>query len=529
MYININLKGKAMSDELTSNSLRLNTIYEVSKILSSGINLKVTLPSIINVLDNFLDMSNGIIYLYDFETKKLGPFVSRGIGFDPDKPLTKIEEYSNNVFKSEVAIVIHDISKVPGLMDELSFENVENRRSSYICLPLKAYRKIYGTFSLVIADTELPFLFNSALKLLEMVSSLIAQSIALSNRVEKERKKLKEAKLRLQSELESKHSIKNVIGRSGPMIDVYKTVKTVAKSNATVLVRGESGTGKELIAKAIHYSSERSDKPFITLNCTSFPETLLETELFGHEKGSYTGAVSSRKGRFELADKGTIFLDEIGDIPLTTQVKLLRVLQERQFERLGGTNTVSVDIRIIAATNRNLEQLTQSQLFREDLYYRLNVVPIFLPSLKERKDDLPLLIEHFLDKYNEENGKNVSLSESVYPHMIDYDWPGNVRELENTVQRLVVLSDEDFADSSLLPYELRNYQKSSLDSLNGQRRTSSAHGTLTNSVEDLEKEKIMDALRKCGWVKSRSAKLLGITARQLDYRIKKYSIQVERF
>jgi len=518
-----------MTYKSSGDTLRLSAIYEVSKILTSGTNLKITLPSVINVLDNFLDMSNGIIYLYDFETKRINPFVSRGIDFNINNPLVKIEEFSNNVFKSGSPIVIHDINRVAGLIDELSYKNISNKRSSYVCLPIKAYRKVYGSMSLVITDTNYPFLFNDALKLLEMVSSLIAQSIVLRNKIKEEKEKLQKEKIRLQNELELKHNIKNVIGQSRSMQHVFKTVNIVAKSNATVLIRGESGTGKELIARALHYNSDRSEKPFITLNCTSLPETLLESELFGHEKGSYTGAASSRKGRFELANEGTIFLDEIGDIPITMQVKLLRVLQERQFERLGGSNTISVDIRIIAATNRNLEDLTQKGSFRDDLYYRLNVLPIFLPSLRDRKEDLPLLIDHFLLKYNSENNQSVALSEETYQYLIGYKWPGNVRELENTLQRLVILADDNLADSSLLPYEIKSYKVNSLGSLNNHKNNFSIGNTLTSSVEDLEKEKIIEALTKCGWVKSRSAKLLGITARQLDYRINKYSIEIERF
>ncbi|MGH7884589.1 MAG: sigma-54 interaction domain-containing protein [Thermodesulfobacteriota bacterium] len=518
-----------MTYKLTGDALRLSTIYEVSKILAAGTNLEITLPSVINVLDNFLDMSKGIIYLYNFDTKQINPFVSRGIDFNLNKPLLKIKEYSESVFKSGSPIVIHDISTLPELINELSHRNVSEERSSYICLPLKAYRKVYGSMSLVIANTNYPFLFQDAIKLLEMVASLIAQSIELSYKIKEEKDKLKKEKFLLQNELKSKYHLKNMIGQSRSMQHVFKNVNTVAKSNATVLIRGESGTGKELIAKAIHYNSDRASKPFITLNCTSLPETLLETELFGHEKGSYTGATSERKGRFELANEGTIFLDEIGDIPITTQVKLLRVLQERKFERLGGFSTISVDIRVVAATNRNLEELTQKGFFREDLYYRLNVVPIFLPSLKDRKEDLPLLIDHFTAKFNSENDKEVELSQETFVCLINYNWPGNVRELENTLQRLVIFADDNYADINILPHEIKFYKESRSNGLDSNKINSAIQSSLTNSVEDMEKEKIIDALKKCGSVKSRTAKRLGITARQLDYRIKKYSIQIEKF
>lgn len=518
-----------MNYKTAGNTLRLNTIYEVSKILASGTNLKVTLPSVIHVLDNFLDMSNSIIFLYDFETKQLNPFVSRGVDFCCDNPLVKIREYSRSVFNSGSPIVLQDISNKPALLSELNCKKNPEKRTSYVCLPIKAYRKVYGTLNLVIANTDYPFLFMDALKLLEMISSLIAQAVELSFKIKEEKAQLKEEKTRLQNELKSKHKIQNMIGQSRPMQHVFKNVNIVAKSNATVLIRGESGTGKELIARAIHFNSERSKNPYITLNCTSLPETLLETELFGHEKGSYTGATSARKGRFELANTGTIFLDEIGDIPISTQVKLLRVLQEKKFERLGGSTTIPVDIRIIAATNRNLEELSSKGKFREDLYYRLNVVPIFLPSLRDRREDIPLLIDHFMTKFNRENDKTVEVSDAVYKYLVNYDWPGNVRELENAIQRLVILSDDEIADTSLLPVEIRSFQGSTLDNSRSYKPEETRHYTLTGSVEDLEKEKIIEALKKCGWVKSRSAKMLGITARQLDYRIKKYSIEIEKF
>lgn len=522
-------KGILMSNYSTLNNLRLNTIYEVSKILSSGTNLKVTLPSVINVLDNFLDMGKGIIYIYDFDKKTLVPFVSRGIDFETNKNIPVIDDYSKKVFNSGSVIVIHDINKSPELMEELCQQKAINKRASFICLPIKAHRKVFGTLNLVISDTSFPFLFDDAIRILEMVTTLIAQAIALSNRIKEEQDKLQKERIRLQTELESKYNLKNMVGQSNSMIQVFKNVYTVAKSNATVLIRGESGTGKELIARAIHYNSPRAEKPFITLNCTSLPETLLETELFGHEKGSFTDASSQRKGRFELADQGTIFLDEIGDIPITTQVKLLRVLQERQFEKLGSSKTISVDIRILAATNRNLEELTEKGLFREDLYYRLNVVPIFVPPLKDRKEDIPILIDHFLTKYNIENSKSVNLSEDTYQLLLEYNWPGNVRELENTINRLVILAEDNLAESGLLPIEINSYIKESLEGINSIKKNPYNSVTLTRSVEDLEREKIVEALKECGWVKSRSAKLLGITARQLDYRIGKYRIEMQKF
>jgi Nif-specific regulatory protein len=259
-----------------------------------------------------------------------------------------------------------------------------------------------------------------------------------------ERSQLLEENVHLRQELKSRYSFQGIVGSSSKMQEVFKIVERVANSNATVLIRGESGTGKELIARAIHYSSPRAAKPFIAVSCAALPETLLESELFGYEKGAFTGAVGQKAGRFELAHQGTLFLDEIPEISPAMQVKLLRVLQEREFERVGGTKTIRVDVRLIAATNRDLEQLVAEGHFRPDLYYRLQVIQIFLPPLRERTEDIPLLVQHFIEKYNKENGKSVKgVSNETMDILMKYHWPGNVRELENVIERGVVLADTD--------------------------------------------------------------------------------------
>ena len=269
-----------------------------------------------------------------------------------------------------------------------------------------------------------------------------------------ERSRLLGENIQLKQELKSRYKFDEIIGTSGKMQEVFNVVERVAGSNATVLIRGESGTGKELIAKAIHYNSRRSAKPFIAVSCAALPETLLESELFGHEKGAFTGAVGQKAGRFELAHQGTLFLDEIPEISPGVQVKLLRVLQEREFERVGGTKTVRVDVRLIAATNRDLEELVANGEFRADLYYRLQVIQIFLPSLRERREDIPALVEHFIVKYNERNAKQVKfVSRETMDLLMKYNWPGNIRELENAIERGVVLVDEgsDVITPDLLP------------------------------------------------------------------------------
>jgi len=324
------------------------------------------------------------------------------------------------------------------------------------------------------------------------------------------------------TEPKSLHRLTNLVGQSKRMVEVYKSVLKVSQSKATVLLRGESGTGKELIARAIHYGSPRAKQPFIKLNCAALPETLLESELFGHEKGAFTGATELRRGRFELADGGTLFLDEIGDIPPMIQVKLLRVLQETCFERLGGDKEIEVDVRLIAATHRDLEAAMREGSVREDLYYRLNVVPIFLPPLRDRKEDIPLLIEYFLDRFKKENRKNVVISPKLINLMMNYNWPGNVRELENCIERLVILAENETVAFDNIPETIRTYFKDM------QAVTTPVvakkPGSLSSRIETLEREQIIEALEKCGGVQVRAARLLGLTARQIAYKMAKYKI-----
>jgi DNA-binding NtrC family response regulator len=321
----------------------------------------------------------------------------------------------------------------------------------------------------------------------------------------------------LREELKSRHRIEGIIGESGQMVEVISLVQRVAASEATVLIRGESGTGKELIAKAIHYTSPRAARPLVRVNCAALPENLLESELFGHEKGSFTGAISTRKGRFELADTGTLFLDEIGDLPLHLQAKLLRVLQEREFERVGSSQPIKVNVRILSATHRDLESLMRAGQFRDDLYYRLNVVTILLPPLRERRQDLPPLMDHFLKLFAAKNGKSLrGFSRAARDALLRYDYPGNVRELENLLERAVVLCRGDVIDRGDLPLILDDP-----DAL------SEAQTQLTAAVEGLERRMIREALKRANGVQTRAAELLGVTERALRYKLKKYGLQGE--
>ncbi|MGQ9778014.1 MAG: sigma-54-dependent transcriptional regulator [Thermodesulfobacteriota bacterium] len=336
---------------------------------------------------------------------------------------------------------------------------------------------------------------------------------------------LKEENQRLWMEIDRSFGFDNIIGKSKVMREIFKIVRQVANTRSTVLIMGESGTGKELIARAIHYHSPRKNYPFVTINCAAIPDTLIESELFGHEKGAFTNAIEKKLGRFEIAHQGTLFLDEIGELSLMTQAKILRFLEEKEFNRVGGSKTIKVDVRLIAATNKDLPQQVKKGEFREDLFYRINVVPIIIPPLRERREDIPLLIEHFIKKFNTENQKNVKgVTVEALESMVNYDWPGNVRELENLIERVVALTSNEYIQSDELPLPFTSFSKS-----NGLKESVlSGKISFTKAEEEFEREIILDALRKTKFVQSHAAELLGISRRILKYKMDKLGITPEQ-
>ena len=339
---------------------------------------------------------------------------------------------------------------------------------------------------------------------------------ALENyRLIKENKRLSQA-------LSDRYRYGNIIGKSKPMLQVYDLIDKVSQSRASVLITGSSGTGKELIAKAIHYNGPRKDGPFISINCGALTETLLESELFGHEKGAFTGAVAMKKGRFELADGGTIFLDEVGEMPPPLQVKLLRVLQEMEFERVGGTRTIKVDVRVLSASNRNVKEDVAEGRFRDDLFYRLNVIHIEVPPLRERLEDIVLLVNHFIDKYRQDEGKNrIELSPEAWKALYDYAWPGNIRELENVIERAVVLTSGGIIGVEDLPDEVLGKQRElDIDVF------IPPDAPLQKTLEEIEEKLIRRALRECKNVQSHAATTLGITKSLIQHKMKKYNIVI---
>jgi len=471
------------------------------------------------VLSEYLDMKRGTVALKN--NNEVSIVAAHGMSEEEiKKGRYKLGEgIIGKVAKLGSPIVIPDIGDEPLFLNKTGTrEMIKKENIAFLCVPIKFKNEVVGVLSVDRLFISKRISFEEDLRMLKIIASLVAQSVKLHQEVEKEREAFLEEKESLKRQLKGKYSIENMIGQSDNMQEVFEAVHRVAPSKANVLLRGESGTGKELIAKAIHYMSQRASEPFIKFNCASIPEGLLESELFGHEKGAFTGAMTMRKGRFELADGGTVFLDEIGDLPLTLQPKILRVLQEKEFERVGGEKTIKVNVRLIAATSRNLEELVSDGKFREDLYYRLNVVPIFIPSLRERSEDIPVLVEHFLKKYTEENRKSVKIAPDVLNVFMDYDWPGNVRELENTIERLVVMAGGKSIAKSDLPLNIRNQSIKS-------RYGVQAKDALPSTVGDIEKARILDALKDAVWVQAKAARILGITPRQIGYKMKKYNIQ----
>ena len=490
----------------------LTAILEVSKVLTSSFDLENNLRSVMSTLGTLLEMQRGCVFLLDSLSGELRIVAAHGLTKDNiEKGKYRIGEgIVGRVLEKKVPMVIPNIGEEPLFLNKTG-SRPEKNGISFLCIPIMLKNELLGVLSVDRIYSIKQGSVDDDLRVLKIVASLTAQFIKLWESFEKVEKE----KEHLKRELQGKYSIENVIGLSARMQEVFESVHRVAPTKATVLLRGESGTGKELIAKAIHYMSPRSKNPFIKFNCASIPEGLLESELFGHEKGAFTGAIASRKGKFELAHTGTIFLDEIGDLPITLQPKILRVLQEREFESVGSEKTIKVDVRIIAATSRNLEHFVSQGKFREDLYYRLNVIPLLLPPLREREEDIPLLIDYFLKKFNQENDRSVVLEKNALQVLLNYNWPGNVRELENTIERLVIMSRGNKINVPDLPASLSIRRMKSSDSL----------VSLTTNVEEIERVNILDALDKTGWVQAKAARLLGITPRQIGYKIKKYGIE----
>ncbi|WP_163335938.1 sigma-54-dependent Fis family transcriptional regulator [Desulfopila sp. IMCC35008] len=502
----------------------LTCLYEITKRLASSMDLRECLEKSMRLLADMKQMENGTVTIVNPLTGKLEIEVAYGITAEGRKRgKYKIGEgITGRVVSTGEPIIVPHIAEEPLFLNRTrSRGDIKDQKRSFLCVPIKDGKQVIGALSVDrIYEEGIGEQANTDLQFLTVLSGLIAQTTMRIQSVNREKEELHTENLKLKRELSQKNRINDIIGNSSKMQDVYEMIHRVVDSNATVLLRGESGTGKTLVAKALHYNSKRADKPFIVVNCSALPETLLESELFGHEKGSFTGANERKIGRFEQAEGGTLFLDEIGEISNSVQVKLLHVVQERNFTRLGSTKAIDCDVRLVAATNRDLEKAVREGAFREDLYYRLNVFPVYMPSLRERRTDILLIAEFFLDKFSKENRKKIRrISTSAIDMLVQYHWPGNVRELQNCMERAVLICDEDTIKGIHLPPTLQTSEPVSADN----------PLSLTSSVENFEKELIIDGLKKNNGNQTKTAKFLDTSLRIINYKIHQYNIDPKKY
>ena len=534
----------------------LATIYEISKILTSSLDVSKTCREALNVLANNMGYRRCMI-IVDDEDGEL--HLLAAVGLSPEEynagHYRPGEGIIGKVYSNGMPAVVHDLAAEPFFLNRTgALAHIDGERIALVGMPIRVAKEVVGVITIDRVSERAGGGFNDDVRLLTMTASLVGQALALQRTVVAERNQLISESKRLRQELKGRFRLDNVIGVSKRMQDVFAEVHQAGPSRSTVLLRGESGTGKEVIARALHTLSPRKDGPFVKVNCAALTESLLESELFGHEKGSFTGAVGERKGRFEMADKGTLFLDEIGDISPAFQAKLLRVLQEREFERVGGNRSIKVDVRLVFATNRNLEKMVAAGEFRADLYYRINVVSIFLPPLRERREDIPPLIAFFLDRYNKENGRELRVTQEALNVLVNCYWPGNVRELENCVERTATMARGEAISELHFPCHANRCLTQSLHNVDKDDAVAPARGhggggpievsvpipelphrsaaperQFGEQMPEGEKERLIWAMERSGWVQAKAARLLNITPRQMGYALQKFDIEVRRF
>lgn len=557
--------------------VQLYGVYEISKLLASPARLEATLAQVVRLLSSFLDMRHGLIALL---SEHGTPEVVVGSGWSEATAREYFEQLPERaigrIVATDMPLIVRSIRDDP-LWENWDFSRQGDGDISFVGVPIREQGRVIGTLTIDRETrSEALLSLDQDARFLTMVANLIGQTIRLQRLVARDRERLLEDRRRLERELEQvtpeprEDALAGIVGSSERLRAVIEKVRVVARSHSTVLLRGESGTGKELFARAVHDLSPRKGNAFIKLNCAALPESILESELFGHEKGAFTGAAVQRRGRFELANGGTLFLDEIGEISASFQAKLLRVLQEGEFERVGGGATLKVDVRLIAATNRNLEEAVAQGDFRADLYYRISVIPIFLPPLRERPGDIPALAQQFLRRFNDEHGTELGLSADGIAVLSECQFPGNVRELENCVRRTATLAAggsihaADFAcqkheclSASLWTHGAEGRAPgppSGLVSLSGRRgaaptpsnpppasviadagvelhREASPDRDMGSDSEGDadDRQRLIDAMEAAGWVQAKAARLLGLTARQIGYALRKYEIPIKKF
>lgn len=548
----------------TSAEVALIGIYEISKILTAARRLEITLASVVNVLSSMLQMRHGMIVILD---PAGDPDMVATTGWTPQIAgrirASVPQKAIDQIVATATPLVVQDVASDPLFEGHVDlFEPTEQANVSFIGVPIKADTRVIGTLSIDrVWDGSARFRFDDDVRFLTMVANLVGQTVKLHDLVARDRDRLIAETHRLEKALNEdlpEPAQVGIIGDSPPVKRLVATVQIVARSNSTVLLRGESGTGKELFARAIHELSPRKDRPFIKVNCAALPETVLESELFGHEKGAFTGALAQRQGRFELAHGGTLFLDEIGEISPAFQAKLLRVLQEGEFERVGGNRTLKVDVRLVCATNRNLEEAVSKGDFRADLYYRINVVPLILPPLRERPGDIQKLAKSFLERFNSENKRRLAFTSASMDVLARCYFPGNVRELENCVRRTATLA----RDALITPHDFACETGQCLSAVlwkGSAPKPSGSPQPVPAPVLPLqpapaaaapaavpptcpgadacpsvpqrltEKEQLLQAMERAGWVQAKAARILNLTPRQIGYALRKHGVDIKRF
>jgi Nif-specific regulatory protein len=497
-------------------------LSKISETVIEEMNLSQTLSVLFDIMKNELGIVRGSINLFNHKTGKI--FIHKSIGLTEEEKARGVysigEGITGKVIELRKTIIVPRISDNPDFLNRTkSRSNQEDMDSSFFCVPILKGKKILGSISAERIYENIDLL-NQDVSILKIAASIIAQAVELYLIENVEKVLWEKENLRLLEALKEKFHPSNIIGNSKPMMEVYAFIEKIARAKTTVLILGESGVGKELVAEAIHYNSVNNRTPFIKFNCAALPENIVESELFGHEKGAFTGAVSQRLGRFEEADGGTIFLDEVGELSLAIQAKLLRVLQEKTFQRVGSNKSVRVNIRIIAATNKDLNEMVKLGKFRGDLYYRLNVFPILVPPLRERGSDIIALTDYFILKYSKEHNKECNkISSSALEMLNAYFWPGNVRELENVIERAIILSNSNEIHSYDLPSSLQSVKISE----------NADENNLKDKNNIVEYEKIIESLKETHGNITKTADKIGMTRRMLGYRLEKYDINYKEY
>ncbi len=519
--------------------LEMKVLFEISQIMGQALHLDLALSRILAILSDSMAMRRATVFLEDQSTGNLAIRASHGLSPEErSRGVYRPEEgVTGHVFRSGQPLYVPDIGKEPRFLNKTGSRTMEQGALSFTGVPILLHGRPVGVLTVdrLFGEEVAP---EEDMRFLTVVAQLIGQFYSLNQEVQAREEKLRRDNRLLQAEISELYNNFFIVGQSPAMTSLQAVVNKAAPSKASVLLLGESGTGKTLVARVIHTLSPRAGAPFVKINCAALPENLLESELFGYERGAFTGAGGSKSGRFEQADGGSVFLDEVAELTLPLQAKLLRFLQDREFERVGGTRTIKVDVRIIAATNADLERRVAQGGFREDLYFRLNVLPIHIPPLRERRQDIPLLLEHFLDKFSREYNRRLSMSSRAMNILAAYHWPGNVREMENLVERLAILAEDPHIGPCQLPSYL-DQERPPLPGLSPEPAPMAlppptAPGPLEDPqapppaglsrLEDSARRQILESLERAGWVQSRAARELGITLRQLGYRLRKYGL-----